>query len=403
MLELDCSHEFDASADDDFFGSLPAQPAVCLIELREATAEPLLIRTQDLVRRLQRLLGHPDPNSKRLNLRGLAVRVRYRLTASPFEQIIAYYQNASLLFPHRYRKLLRLRSPALLRISLRNAYPRCYVTRRIPSGACGQPLVGAYYGPFATRRSAAEFAESVLDFFKVRRCQIKIRRDPAFPGCIYSEMKMCLAPCFGGCSKEDYDAEVQRLLQFLETGGESLRASFEKERERASEEQDFERAASIHKKIQKLQDVLRGQPEIARRIQNLDAVILQRAAEAQCIAVFPLRGGRLADPLFLRFAQMASQPRSAEQLLRDHLDHTQPLAPSVQGMESADLSEHLSLVARWYYGNPREGEIFFREKDWPYRRILRGCSRLLAAENRETQSASSRETIEPLPPNQGSI
>jgi hypothetical protein len=43
-----------------------------------------------------------------------------------------------------------------------------------------------------------------------------------------------------------------------------------------------------------------------------------------------------------------------------------------------ELSEHLWLVARWFYSNPREGEIFFREKDWPYRRILRACSRLLA-------------------------
>jgi hypothetical protein len=39
----------------------------------------------------------------------------------------------------------------------------------------------------------------------------------------------------------------------------------------------------------------------------------------------------------------------------------------------------LWLVARWFYSNPRTGEIFFREKnDWPYRRILRACSRLLA-------------------------
>ncbi|HZS72068.1 MAG TPA: hypothetical protein VFA13_09540, partial [Candidatus Acidoferrum sp.] len=38
----------------------------------------------------------------------------------------------------------------------------------------------------------------------------------------------------------------------------------------------------------------------------------------------------------------------------------------------------LALLARWYYSSPREGEILFREKDWPYRRILRACSRLLA-------------------------
>ena len=46
----------------------------------------------------------------------------------------------------------------------------------------------------------------LLDLFRIRRCQIKIRRDPDFPGCIYSEMKMCLAPCFAGCTEEEYAA-----------------------------------------------------------------------------------------------------------------------------------------------------------------------------------------------------
>src|SRR5260370_28772419 len=41
------------------------------------------------------------------------------------------------------------------------------------------------------------------------RCQIKIRRDPTFPGCLYSEMKMCLAPCFAGCTKEEYDVRSE--------------------------------------------------------------------------------------------------------------------------------------------------------------------------------------------------
>jgi len=44
----------------------------------------------------------------------------------------------------------------------------------------------------------------------------------------------------------------------------------------------------------------------------------------------------------------------------------------------SELPEHLSLLARWFYSKPREGEIFFRGADWPYRRILRACSRLLS-------------------------
>jgi excinuclease ABC subunit C len=386
VLELDCGLPFDLARADDFFSALPPRPAVCLIELREETAEPLLIRTQDLRRRLQRLLGLPDPASKRLNLREVARGVRYRLTGSRFEQIFTYYLHSKQLFPKRYQSMLRLRPPAVLKVSLRNAYPRCYVTRRIAVDDSGAPIAGAYYGPFASRRSAEAYAGSALDFFKVRRCQIKIRRDPSFPGCMYSEMKMCLAPCFAGCTKEDYDVEVQRLVQFLDTSGGSLRNSLEQERESASQQLDFERASALHKKIEKLDDALRGSPELPRRIQDLNAVILQRSAEEQTIAVYAVRGGWLADPTLVRFAEIAGQPRSAEHIFREYLEGPAAKAQEnslanapAPGKDKNTLGEYLWLVARWYYSNPREGEIFFREKDWPYRRIMRGCSRLLAA------------------------
>ena len=392
MLELDGGLEFDAAqAEGLFFPALPPRAAVCLIEARDEKAEPFLIRTQNLQRRLQRLLGPLDPASKRLNLSEFARGIRYRLTNSAFEQALTYYQQARQLFPQRYRELMRLRPAAVLKVNLRNAYPRCYVTRRIPVDEAGLPTGGTYYGPFASRRSAQAFAERILDLFKVRRCQIKIRRDPMFPGCLYSEMKMCLAPCFAGCTKEEYDVEVRRLVQFLDTSGGSLRSTMEEERERASEQSDFERAAAWHKKVEKLDEILRGRPELTRRIQDLDAVILQPAAEEQTMGVYRVRGGRLAEPFFLRFAEIASQPRSAEQIVREHFE-------AVSGATEGDLGEHLWLVARWYYSNPREGEIFFREKDWPYRRILRACSRLLAP---KTSQAETKPTPGPAQPPEG--
>jgi excinuclease ABC subunit C len=400
VLELDFSLAFDAAADEEFFSALPSKAAVCLVELNDSNAEPLLIRTQDLRRRLKRLLGPPDPTSKRLNLRGLARGVRYRAVGSTFEQSLTYYQHAKKLFPQRYRDLLRIRPPAVLKVSLRNAYPRCYVTRHISVDSSGTPTAGSYYGPFPSRGAALAFANRALDFFKMRRCQIKIRRDPTFPGCLYSEMKMCLAPCFAGCSKEEYDAEVQRFVKFLESSGESLRATFETERERASDDLDFERAATLHKKVEKLDEVLRGRPDLARRIQALDAVILQRAAGEQVVSAYRVQGGKLCEPFFLPFGEIASQPRSAEEIFRNYLDpavdslgagqlpNALPSGAEQLGvgqtieqlpLSKGELSEHLWLVARWFYSNPRTGEIFFREKnDWPYRRILRACSRLLA-------------------------
>jgi excinuclease ABC subunit C len=431
VLELEHSLTFDAEQAADFFAALPAQAGVCLIEPRSAGAEPFLIRTQDLRRRLTKLLGLLDAQSKRLNLREFAGGVRYRVTGSRFEQTLTYYHNAKLLHPSRYRDLLRMRPPAVLKVNLKNAYPRCFVTRRIPVNAEGAPIAGAYYGPFKKRKVAERFAESVLDFFKVRRCQIKIRRDPTFPGCLYSEMKMCLAPCFAGCSQEEYGAEVQRLVQFLDTGGDSLRVALEKEREQASEELDFERASVLHKRMEKLDEALRGGPELARNVTDINAVILQRGAEKQTIGVYAVRSGYIAEPLAMRFAEIASAPKSAEHMFREYLEspadrktgtaHRAPTraAETVAGARHAaqipnvaaheissgaieprgpkDLSEHLWLLARWYYGNEREGEIFFRDEagrqaGWPYRRILRACSRLLATEP-VTPAGKKPETV----------
>jgi excinuclease ABC subunit C len=391
VLPLDSGLEFTRDHDAEFFSLLPAKPAVCLISSQNEAAEPYLIRTADLRRRLQRLLGPADPTSKRLNLREFAHQIRYRETGSAFEQALTYYQNAKQIFPKRYRELMRLRPAPVLKVNLRNAYPRCFVTRRIVVNEQGEPTSGVYYGPFASRRLAEGFAEKMLDFFKVRRCQIKIRRDPSYPGCLYSEMKMCLAPCFAGCTKEEYDAEVNRLVQFLDTNSLSLHDGLTREREAASEQLDFEKAAAIHKKLEKLDDVLRGKPDLSRRIQDLDAVVLQRAVDTQTVAFFGVHAGRLAEPFFLRFGE-TGKPTSAEETMRDYLDGvvltTSGANPNVR-QSAGELGEHLGLLARWFFSSPREGEIFFREKDWPYRRILRACSRLLNPKKDEPAQTSA--------------
>jgi excinuclease ABC subunit C len=425
MLELDCGQHFAPELDADFFASLPARPGVLLLEMKDKKAQPYLARTVDIRRAAERLLRAPESLSKRLNLRDVAVGIRYRFTGSKFEQTLAMYEQARKSFPHRYRDFMRLRPPALLKVNLSNEYPRCYVTRRI------RPDGGFYFGPFSSRRSAEAFSESFLDLFKIRRCQIKIRRDPEFPGCIYSEMKMCLAPCFAGCSKQEYDVEVGRVLETLETAGSFLTKEIAGQRETASEALDFERAAALHKRLDKVSATLRGWGELTRRIEEIDAVILQRGAEEKTIVAFPALAGILTEPLFLRFGELSSEPKSVEGILRKVLEpqaradqeksthRKKHSAESVRGSEPeipsdlpesaagpadlpvdyraryglksapAELAEHLALISRWFYSKPRDGEILFRGGAWPYRRILRACGRLLAPAGLSPQTPKS--------------
>ena len=409
MLSLDATRKFDPTADADFFEALPPAPGVFLLEMADPAAAAYLAQTADIRRAAERLLRQPDAAAKRLNLRTVAARIRYRVTASKFERSLVLYQQMRALFPQKYRDRLKLRPPALLKVNLRHSYPRCYVTRSIRADQ------GFYFGPFRSRRSAEAFNQGVLDLFKIRRCKIKIRRDPSFPGCVYSEMKMCMAPCFAGCTTQEYDADVAALVAMLDSRGTALIDPLERDREAASEALDFEKAASLHKRVEKIKGALHGLDEVIHRVDALDAVILQRGAMERLVMIFPLRAGILGRPLAINFAD-ASEPRSVEEMLRDALEtarETAAPAPNSDAAEPAteemreiyglsaappELGEHLSLVARWFYSKPRDGEILFRQGDWPYRRVLRACARLLATPPKKEQPKQSAHDTESEPP-----
>ena len=103
MLDPDSSLIFAPSYDADFFQSLPPRPGVMLLEMLDSHAQPYLARTADIRRAAERLLREPETVSKRLNLRAVAARIRYRVTGSKFEQTVTLYQLARLHFPRRYR------------------------------------------------------------------------------------------------------------------------------------------------------------------------------------------------------------------------------------------------------------------------------------------------------------
>ena len=203
--------EFVPDRDDQLFAAGPASAAVFVLRGKEEASEPYVSKTSNLRRRLQRLLASSDGPSRKLNLRDRVRWIEWSATGSDFETSLLLYKILRHEFPKTYDKRLRLRFAPLLRLILDNPYPRAAITTRISSLKSN----AQYFGPFPTRIAAEKFASDSLDLFKMRRCTDDLQPDPAFPGCIYSEMKMCLAPCFKGCTDEEYTAEVGRVRDFI--------------------------------------------------------------------------------------------------------------------------------------------------------------------------------------------
>ena len=237
--------EFVPAADAEIFLTIPATPAVFLLRGDDPQSEPYASKTANLRRRVQRLLGLPTEHSKKLNLRERARWIEYTPTGSDFESGFLLYRVLRSLFPKTYSDRLRLRFAPLVKLHLENEYPRASVTTRL-GRLSGRNL---YYGPFPSRPAAEKFASDSLDFFKMRRCVDDLHPDPKFPGCIYSEMKMCLAPCFKGCTDDEYRAEVTRVQNYFDSGGDSLVREISAQRDQASSNLDFENAAALHARI----------------------------------------------------------------------------------------------------------------------------------------------------------
>ena len=253
--------EFDRALE-----ALPNRQAVFLLWPR--AGKPYLARTNVLRKRLRRMLG---------NLRGTVERIEYQFTGSRLAAQFLLLKLAKQYLGASYRNEIRLRLPPYVKLILSNRFPRTQVTAHIGRARA------VYFGPFRNRSTAARFESEFLDLFQLRRCQDDLEPRPGHPGCIYGEMGKCLRPCQQAVGIEEYRGEAERVAEFLKTGGRSLAGLAESARERLSAEMDFEGAALMHQRYQRIQEVLGLQDEMARDIETLNAISVTPAADPDAV------------------------------------------------------------------------------------------------------------------------
>ncbi len=370
--------EFVIEHAEEILDSIPAAPAVFLLRGEDEQSQPYATKTADLRRRLQRLLGIPAEQSKRLNLRGRVRWIEFTVTGSDFESGFLLYRVLRETFPETYSERMRLRFAPLIKLHLENQHPRASITTR-PGRINGSSM---YYGPFPTRVMAEKFANDALDFFKMRRCVEDLIPDPLFPGCIYSEMKMCLAPCFNGCTSDEYRTEVAKVQAYFDSNGESLLREISAQRDELSAKMDFEGASVLHARLDKLKAAVSQLPEIVRRIDHLNGVLLQPSALPNCVTLFRIHRGQIFRPV--PFPIQAGD-HAKSQSMESRLNENIASIPEEEMSSSTEAAEHLAILRRWFYRSSRVGEIFFADEKGalPMRRMVRGISRVFRGEKPE--------------------
>ena len=429
MAELE-TLAFDPADAKAALSQLPTSSAVFALYGAEAHAEPYIGRTPNLRGRLERLLQPSAKHPRRLQLAGRVRQIRWRLTGSEFEGLLGQFTLLEQIYGPKSLERMHLGAPAFVRFLGANPYPRIAVTNH-PS----QREAEWAFGPFQSRAAAERFADEALKLFLLRRCTEELDPNPAHPGCVYSEMKMCLAPCYQGCTDERYAEEAAAVEQFLATRGESRLVQLRTQRDEASTNLEFESAAAAHAQVVRVESVRALASELVRPLAQLRAVVLQASSAPGEVAVFLYENGRLSGPAGFSTLGMriqneqsgstslfahpmaieaipeapdpalpapetnpesaASESTSVEAALEAESPAPAKLARGIleARMEAAlavltEASEapsatlrqgHLALLKRWYYRPEarRSGEIFFDyEGRWPVKALLRGVGRV---------------------------
>jgi excinuclease ABC subunit C len=419
---------FDPTDAKAALGQLPQKAAVFALYGAEATDEPYIGRTPNLRGRLERLLQPSPRHPRRLQLAGRVRRIAWRLSGSEFESLLTQFSLLEEIYGEKAIERMHLRAPSFIRYLGGNAFPRIVVTNR-PS----QREADWAYGPFASRAAAERFADEALKLFLLRRCTDDLDPNPSHPGCVYSEMKMCLAPCYKGCTDERYAQESASVESFLATRGESKLVVLRAERDKASENLKFEVAAALHAHAQKVESVRALAPELVRPMSQLHGVILQTSSQPDEVAVFLFEDGLLrgpvafstlgmriqnersgssslfAQPLALEPVPEAANEAPGEQESNEIVNTQKKIPKPPRGMLEARMEAvlaeltkpkgppsavfrqaHLALLKRWYYRPEakRPGEIFFpdNEGSWPVKSLLRGVGRVFATTMRTSDA-----------------
>lgn len=410
---------FDPVHPDEALRQLPTRGAVFALYGEQASSEPYIGLTPNLRRRLERLLRPATTQTKRLQLVSRVRHIAWRLTGSDFESLLVQFALLEEVYGAKALERMHLRAPAFVKFHGGNPYPRLTVTNKPGQPRPGKSDAQWTFGPFPSRAAAERYADELLKLFLLRRCEENLDPHPSHPGCVYGEMKMCLAPCQQACTDTRYGEESESVRGFLATRGESKLVHIRKLRDQASEQLEFESAAKLHAQLEKIEAVRALASELVHPLSELSACILQTSAEPGEVSLFLYQAGELrgpvafstlgmriqneqsgssslyAQPMALLAVPEAESPTAAatkdiatKDILEARLESvlSQLSAPGPQP-NATTRQGHLALLTRWYYRpqQKRIGEICFPNvpeggsQRWPLRSMLRSVGRIAAA------------------------
>ncbi len=176
-----------------------------------------------------------------------------------------------------------------LAISIKNEFPRLFITRR-------EKVKGVkYFGPYAHSWALRTTYDLLLETFPVRSCSDsnfeKAKR--SMRHCLLGDIGKCSAPCVSRVNAVEHRDLVDRLIRFMDQGGNDIEIHLKEAMEKASANEDFERAAKLRDRLHALEVATESSEAAISESISGDFISLHDDITHSAASIFRIRNGRV--------------------------------------------------------------------------------------------------------------
>lgn len=212
----------------------------------------------------------------------------YIVTDSEKEALIL---ECNLIKKHRPKYNILLKDDKhypFIKITTNEDFPRVFMTRTLVKDG------NKYFGPYPDHSVVYETIDLIKKVFPLRSCKRSIQENGEYTRpCLNYHINLCKAPCGGHINKAEYDEIVHDVMDLLSGRDNNIIKKLKLEMEKAAEELEFEKAASIRDKINAVEKVRERQKIITGNFEDEDFINIANDDKDTCAQVFFLREGKV--------------------------------------------------------------------------------------------------------------
>lgn len=172
-------------------------------------------------------------------------------------------------------------------IITKEKYPRVLFTRKVKKDG------GKYFGPYTNSFNVRDTLQLLHKVFPLIPCGKSWSGRAEQRPCLYFHLGQCLAPCAGLSNKAEYDQVIAKVERFLSGKEEALMEELKAEMVKASEEEEYEKAAKIRDQILAINHVLQRQKVMNDDAKDQDVIAVVKDERGAAVQMLYIRGGKL--------------------------------------------------------------------------------------------------------------